>query len=70
MTGIRTTVSQLTWNPWRDHMILEYEIMKFDGDLGRPNLLPLSKDLRQDKIGGLLKVFLPERCYERHLPQH
>jgi hypothetical protein len=51
-------------------MILEYEIMKFDGDIGRPNLLPLSKDLRQDKIGGLLKVFLPERCYERHLPQH
>jgi LmbE family N-acetylglucosaminyl deacetylase len=29
-------VSQLTWNTWRDHMILEYEIMKYDGDLGRP----------------------------------
>ena len=36
-------VSQLTWNTWRDHMILEYEIMKYDGDLGRPNLfVPLT----------------------------
>jgi hypothetical protein len=35
-------------------MILEYEIMKFDGDLGRPNLfVPLSGDLCRDKIGSL-----------------
>jgi LmbE family N-acetylglucosaminyl deacetylase len=51
-------VSQLTWNTWRDHMILEYEIMKYDGDLGRPNMfVPLSQDLCQDKIGGLLDAF-------------
>ena len=51
-------VSQLTWNTWRDHMILEYEIMKYDGDLGRPNLfVPLSQDLCQDKISGLIEVF-------------
>ena len=51
-------VSQLTWNTWRDHMILEYEIMKYDGDLGRPNLfVPLSQDVCQDKIGSLLEVF-------------
>lgn len=31
-------VSELTWNTWRDHAILEYEIPKYDGDLGRPNL--------------------------------
>jgi LmbE family N-acetylglucosaminyl deacetylase len=30
-------VSQLTWNLFRDHLILEYEIPKWDGDLGRPN---------------------------------
>jgi LmbE family N-acetylglucosaminyl deacetylase len=30
-------VSDLTWNTWRNHMILEYEIPKFDGDLGAPN---------------------------------
>jgi LmbE family N-acetylglucosaminyl deacetylase len=51
-------ISHLTWNTWRDHMILEYEIMKYDGDLGRPNLfVPLSRDLCQDKIGSLLEVF-------------
>jgi LmbE family N-acetylglucosaminyl deacetylase len=30
-------VSELTWNTWRDHLILEYEIPKYDGDLGSPN---------------------------------
>lgn len=51
-------ISQMTWNTWRDHMILEYEIMKYDGDLGRPNLfVPLSQELCQDKIGGLLDSF-------------
>ena len=50
-------VSQLTWNTWRDHMILEYEIMKYDGDLGRPNFyVPLSEDVCRDKIAGLFEV--------------
>ena len=31
-------VAELTWNTFRDHTILEYEIPKFDGDLGAPNL--------------------------------
>ena len=31
-------VSELTWNTFRDHLILEYEIPKYDGDLGSPNL--------------------------------
>lgn len=30
-------VSDLTWNTFRDHLVLEYEIPKFDGDLGAPN---------------------------------
>lgn len=30
-------VSDLTWNAFRDHLILEYEIPKYDGDLGSPN---------------------------------
>ncbi len=29
---------ELTWNTFRDHLILEYEIPKFDGDLGVPNV--------------------------------
>src|SRR5262249_30648643 len=31
-------ISELTWNTWRDHLILEYEIPKYDGDFGTPNL--------------------------------
>ncbi len=31
-------VSELTWNTWRNHLILEYEIPKYDGDFGSPNL--------------------------------
>jgi hypothetical protein len=31
-------VSDLTWNTWRDHLVLEYEIPKYDGDLTSPNL--------------------------------
>jgi len=30
-------ISDLTWNTWRNHLILEYEIPKYDGDLGIPN---------------------------------
>jgi LmbE family N-acetylglucosaminyl deacetylase len=30
--------SELTWNTFRDHLILEYEIPKYDGDLGAPNV--------------------------------
>ena len=36
-------VSRLTWNTFRDHCILEYEIPKWDGDIGQPNLyIPVS----------------------------
>jgi LmbE family N-acetylglucosaminyl deacetylase len=31
-------VCELTWNTFRDHLILEYEIPKYDGDLGSPNV--------------------------------
>ncbi len=42
---------ELTWNTFRDHLILEYEIPKFDGDLGTPNVfVPLSDDLVADKL--------------------
>jgi LmbE family N-acetylglucosaminyl deacetylase len=42
----RRLVSELTWNTWRDHLILEYEIPKCDGDFGSPNLFsPLPRAL-------------------------
>jgi LmbE family N-acetylglucosaminyl deacetylase len=42
---------ELTWNTFRDHVILEYEIPKYDGDLGTPNVfVPLSDDLVEEKL--------------------
>ena len=31
-------ISELTWNTFRDHLILEYEIPKYDADLSSPNI--------------------------------
>ena len=42
---------ELTWNTFRSHLILEYEIPKFDGDLGRPNVfVPLSEEVVERKV--------------------
>ncbi len=44
-------VSELTWNTFRDHLILEYEIPKYDGDFGSPNVfLPLDEATCNRKI--------------------
>ena len=51
-------LSDLAWNTFRNHLILEYEILKYDGDLGQPNLfVPLSEQLGDRKIELLLKHF-------------
>ncbi len=44
-------ISELTWNTFRDHLILEYEILKYDGDLGSPNVfVPLERSTCAQKI--------------------
>ncbi len=49
---------ELTWNTFRDHLILEYEVPKWDGDLGRPNLyVPLDEDVVTDKLELVLRHF-------------
>jgi LmbE family N-acetylglucosaminyl deacetylase len=51
-------ISDLTWNTWRDHLILEYEIPKYDGDLGIPNFfIPLEKDILNEKINLIVQSF-------------
>ncbi len=51
-------VSELTWNTFRDHAILEYEIPKYDGDFGSPNTyVQLNKDAVTQKIDNLLRHF-------------
>jgi len=52
------TISDLTWNTWRNHLILEYEIPKYDGDLGSPNyFVPLKRELCERKIKYICDVF-------------
>lgn len=49
---------ELTWNTFRDHLILEYEIPKYDGDMGNPNLfVHLDEALCQRKIKNLIEHF-------------
>jgi LmbE family N-acetylglucosaminyl deacetylase len=49
---------ELTWNTFRNHLILEYEIPKVDGDLGRPNLfVPLTADDVERKLDLLEEHF-------------
>lgn len=51
-------VSELTWNTFRDHLILEYEILKYDGDLGSPNVfVPLEPSICAEKIKRLKDCF-------------
>lgn len=51
-------VAELVPTVWRDHLILGYEIPKYDGDLGRPSVyVPLSEQIAQDKVRLLSKAY-------------
>ena len=51
-------ISELTWNTFRDHLILEYEIPKYDGDFGSPNVfVSLSKRVVEKKIETVVDSF-------------
>ena len=51
-------LSDLAWNTFRNHTVLEYEIPKYDGDLGVPNVfVPLDEELCRRKIASLLNHF-------------
>jgi LmbE family N-acetylglucosaminyl deacetylase len=55
-------VSDLTWNTFRNHVVLEYEIPKWDGDLGRPNFyVPLTATAAHRKAEALLEIFGTQR---------
>ena len=56
------TVAEVTWQTFRDHLILEYEILKYDGDIGRPNaFFPVSDAARNKKLEALQKYFGSQR---------
>jgi LmbE family N-acetylglucosaminyl deacetylase len=51
-------ISELTWNTYRDHLILEYEIIKYDGDLGTPNFfVHLDEEICKRKIKFVTESF-------------
>lgn len=51
-------VCELTWNTFRNHLILEYEIPKYDGDLGVPNFfVHLDESICQRKVQSLMEHF-------------
>lgn len=51
-------LSELTWCAFRDHAILAYEVPKYEGDLGRPNLYArLSPEDAERKVAHLLSAF-------------
>ena len=53
---------ELTWNTFRDHLVLEYEIPKYDGDLGAPNVfVPLEADVCRRKVEILMRHFSSQR---------
>ena len=55
-------VSELTWNTFRNHFILEYEIMKYDGDIGVPNFfVHLDNQICQNKIRIIMDSFQTQR---------
>jgi len=55
-------VGELTWNTFRDHLILEYEIPKYDGDLGSPNVfVPVTRRSADRKIEILMEIYASQR---------
>jgi LmbE family N-acetylglucosaminyl deacetylase len=53
---------ELTWNTFRDHLILEFEIPKFDGGLSQPNLyVPASRRIVSRKCGALHRAYPSQR---------
>jgi len=51
-------VAELTWNTFRNHLILEYEIPKYDGDLGQPSFfVPLEPETYRNKVKFIMEAF-------------
>ena len=51
-------ICELTWNTFRRHAVLEYEVPKWDGDLGRPNIyVPLDESHAKRKVEILMECF-------------
>lgn len=64
------TLAELAWNTWRDHLILGYEVPKYDPDLGNPNLLvPLDEAAAARKVDALMRHFATQRSRRWFTPE-
>jgi LmbE family N-acetylglucosaminyl deacetylase len=55
-------LAELTWNTFRDHWILEYEIPKYDGDMGQPVVfVPLPAEICEKKVRFIMETFRSQR---------
>lgn len=55
-------VAELTWNTFRSHLIFEYEIPKYEGDLGHPNIfVPLDEATCRTKVSYLRQAFFSQQ---------
>jgi LmbE family N-acetylglucosaminyl deacetylase len=63
--------AELTWNTWRDHLVLEYEIAKYEGDLAQPNAFsPVSEKIARRKVAHLQRHFASQRNKGWFLPEN
>jgi LmbE family N-acetylglucosaminyl deacetylase len=54
-------LAELTWNTFRNHLILEYEIPKYDGDMGQPSIfVPLETELCRRKVRHIMDAFVSQ----------
>lgn len=63
-------INEITWNLFRDHLILEYEIPKWDGDISQPNVyFPLSEEIMDQKSSLLMAHFGTQRSKDWFDPE-
>lgn len=63
-------IAELTWNTFRDNLILEYEIPKYDGDLGQPSVfLPLDSEVSERKVRYIMDTFASQRSKRWFQPE-
>ena len=55
-------INEITWQTFRDHMVLEYEVPKYDGDLETPNFyVPLDRRSAERKARDIVRVYGSQR---------
>lgn len=64
------TLAELTWNAFRSHLVLEYEIPKFEGDLAQPNFyFALPTELVDRKVDCLMECFRSQHSHPWFRPE-